>query len=146
MNKSELASRIAAEASLSRAAADRAVGATFSVIAETLAGGETVTIAGFGTFATRSRAARQGRNPATGEPIDIGGHHRTVVQGRQDPSPRREQPAYRVTRPLLAPIAYLAGPAVLVTLQSHRPSALPGVGARSRIPPLEDEEDGNGCD
>ena len=71
MNKSELASRIAAEASLSRAAADRAVGATFSVIAETLAGGETVTIAGFGTFATRSRAARQGRNPATGEPIDI---------------------------------------------------------------------------
>ena len=43
----------------------------FATIAEALARGETVSIAGFGTFATRSRAARQGRNPATGESIAI---------------------------------------------------------------------------
>ena len=71
MNKSELASRVAAEAPLPKAAADRAVNAMFSVIAQALARGETVTIAGFGTFATRSRAARQGRNPATSERIAI---------------------------------------------------------------------------
>ena len=71
MNKSELVSRVAAETSLPRATANRTVSTLFSVIADALAGGETVTVAGFGTFATRSRAARQGRNPATGEPVAI---------------------------------------------------------------------------
>ena len=71
MNKSEPVSRVAAETSLPRAAADRTVSTLFSVIADALADGETVTIAGFGTFAARSRAARQGRNPSTGEPVAI---------------------------------------------------------------------------
>ena len=48
-----------------------AVAAVFATIAEALARGEKVSIAGFGTFATRSRPARQGRNPATGESIAI---------------------------------------------------------------------------
>ena len=71
MNKSELSSRVAADASIPRAAAARAIDAVFSTISETLARGEAVAIAGFGTFSTRSRAGRQGRNPHTGEPIAI---------------------------------------------------------------------------
>ena len=71
MNKTELSSRVAAGASLSKADAASAVNAVFSTIAAALAEGEPVAIAGFGTFATRTRAARQGRNPATGESIAI---------------------------------------------------------------------------
>ena len=71
MNKAELVSHVAAETSTTRAAAERMVGTVFSAIADALAGGETVAIAGFGTFSTRSRAARAGRNPATGASITI---------------------------------------------------------------------------
>ena len=71
MNKRELAARVAARTSLSGSDADAAVSAVFSAIADALAGGETVTIAGFGTFSTRSRPARPGRNPRTGESIAI---------------------------------------------------------------------------
>ena len=71
MNKSELSSRVAADASLSKAAADTVIDAVFSTIADALANGETVAIAGFGTFSIRARAARQGRNSQTGEPFTI---------------------------------------------------------------------------
>ena len=71
MTKSELAAKVASQASLSNAAADRAVGAVFSAISDALAGGETVTLTGFGTFSTKRREARQGRNPRTGESIAI---------------------------------------------------------------------------
>ena len=71
MNKTELASSVATRTSVSKATADDVVGAVFATIADALARGEKVSIAGFGTFATRSRAARQGRNPATGESIAI---------------------------------------------------------------------------
>ncbi len=71
MNKRELAAQVAAGTSLSKSDADAAVSAVFSVIADALAGGETVTIAGFGAFSTRSRPARPGRNPRTGETITI---------------------------------------------------------------------------
>ena len=71
MNKAELSSHAAAEASVTRATADRLVGAVFSAIGDALARDETVAIAGFGKFATRSRAARRGRNPQTGEPLAI---------------------------------------------------------------------------
>ena len=71
MNRSELSSNVAASASLSKSDAASPVSAVFATIAEALAGGETVTIAGFGTFSTRSRPARQGRHPATGETIAI---------------------------------------------------------------------------
>ena len=71
MNKSELSARVAEAASMSRAEADTALSVMCSTIAEALAAGETVSIAGFGTFSTRRRAARQGRNPRTGESIAI---------------------------------------------------------------------------
>ena len=71
MNKSNLISHVAAHASLDKAAADRAVSAVFAAIAETLARDETVSVPGFGRFTTRTRAARRGRNPATGEEIAI---------------------------------------------------------------------------
>ena len=71
MNKSELTRHVAARASVSAATANAVVDAVFSTIGEALARDETVAIAGFGKFATRARAARRGRNPATGEPVDI---------------------------------------------------------------------------
>ena len=71
MNKSELSARVADAVSLSRTEAASAVNAVFLAIADALARGETVTVAGFGTFTTRRREARQGRNPRTGESIAI---------------------------------------------------------------------------
>ena len=71
MNKRELAAHVAVRMSLSKSDADAAVSAVFSVIADALASGETVTIAGFGAFSTRSLPARTGRNPRTGESIAI---------------------------------------------------------------------------
>ncbi|MDD9984380.1 MAG: HU family DNA-binding protein [Gammaproteobacteria bacterium] len=71
MNKAELVSHVAAETSTTRAAAERMVGAVFSAIADALARDEPVAIAGFGRFALRSRAAREGRNPRTGEPVAV---------------------------------------------------------------------------
>ena len=63
-------SRAATAASMFRTEADTAVGAMFPAIADALAAGETVAIAGFGTFTMRQRSARTGRNPRTGEAID----------------------------------------------------------------------------
>ena len=63
MNKSELCAHVAASTSVPKATADAVVSAVFSTIAETLARNETVAIAGFGTFTTRARAAREGRKP-----------------------------------------------------------------------------------
>ena len=71
MNKRELCARVADATSLSAVDADAAVNAVLSTVAGALAAGETVTIAGFGTFSTRHRPARQGRNPRTGERIAI---------------------------------------------------------------------------
>ena len=71
MTKSELSTQVAAQASLTKASADAAVNAVFSAITDALANGETVTLTGFGTFTVRSREARQGRNPRTGESINI---------------------------------------------------------------------------
>ena len=58
-------------AALSKAQAHSAVDAMFSAIAEALARDESVVLPGFGTFTTKTRAARQGRNPHTGESIAI---------------------------------------------------------------------------
>ena len=71
MNKSELSAHVAAHVSVSRATADSVVSAVFSAIGDALARDDTVAIAGFGTFSTRTRAARKGRNPRTGESIAI---------------------------------------------------------------------------
>ncbi|GAA0686678.1 DNA-binding protein HU-beta [Marinobacterium maritimum] len=71
MNKSELIDAIAASADIPKAAAGRALDATLEAVTEALQRGESVALVGFGTFATKERAARTGRNPQTGNPIEI---------------------------------------------------------------------------
>jgi len=71
MNKSELIEAVAQAADLSKAAASRAVDAVVESITAALKQGDQVTLVGFGTFAVRERAARSGRNPRTGETINI---------------------------------------------------------------------------
>ncbi|AEJ42225.1 MULTISPECIES: HU family DNA-binding protein [Alicyclobacillus] len=71
MNKMELINRVAEETGLKKKDAEAAVNKVFEVIEKALANGEKVQIIGFGTFETRSRAARSGRNPQTGEVIEI---------------------------------------------------------------------------
>ncbi len=71
MNKSQLIDAVAENAELSRAAADSAVNAVLQAITDSLSNNDPVTIVGFGTFSTRDRAARAGRNPRTGETIQI---------------------------------------------------------------------------
>ncbi|MGK0441919.1 MAG: DNA-binding protein HU-beta [Pseudohongiellaceae bacterium] len=71
MNKSELIEAIAASADLPKAAAGRALDATVEAITNTLKEGDQVVLVGFGTFSVKDRAARTGRNPQTGEPIQI---------------------------------------------------------------------------
>ena len=71
MKKSELSSHVANETSLPKAQAAVVVDAVFSALSDALARDESVVIPGFGTFSTKSRAARQGRNPRTGESIAI---------------------------------------------------------------------------
>ena len=71
MNKAEMANRLAARAGMNKAAARDAVDSVFATIGEALANGDEVRIAGFGTFAARTRPARTGRNPRTGEAITI---------------------------------------------------------------------------
>lgn len=71
MNKAELIDAIAAGAGLSKADAGRALEATTGAITKALKKGDSVSLVGFGTFTVKHRAARTGRNPATGETIKI---------------------------------------------------------------------------
>ena len=71
MNKAQLTDAVAAATDSSKAEAGRAVEATLSAIGSALAGGDNVSLVGFGTFNVRHRAARMGRNPQTGASIEI---------------------------------------------------------------------------
>ena len=71
MNKQDLIKRVGQKANLTDKDAAAAVNAVLGSIEETLANGEKVQIVGFGTFETRERAARPGRNPQTGESIQV---------------------------------------------------------------------------
>lgn len=71
VNKSELIDAIAASADIPKAAAGRALDATLESISGALQGGDSVALVGFGTFGVKERAARTGRNPQTGQPIQI---------------------------------------------------------------------------
>lgn len=71
MNKNDLVSSVAESAGLSKADAGKAVDAVFDSIKSALSGGGDVRLVGFGTFAVSKRAAREGRNPRTGETIKI---------------------------------------------------------------------------
>ncbi len=71
MNKSELVDAIAAKASTTKKEADAVLTAVVDSIIEAVSAGEKVTLVGFGTFEARQRQAREGRNPSTGQPIQI---------------------------------------------------------------------------
>lgn len=71
VNKNELIAAVASEADLSKADATRAVDAVFESITAALKAGDEVRLVGFGTFVVSERAASTGRNPRTGEAIDI---------------------------------------------------------------------------
>jgi DNA-binding protein HU-beta len=71
MNKAQLINAIAAKCNLPKKDIDAVVNATFDTIIDTMKAGEKVQIVGFGRFEVRERPARTGRNPMTGEAIDI---------------------------------------------------------------------------
>lgn len=71
MTRAELVINVAEKAKIDRKIAEKAVAATFETIKLALIEGDKVQVLGFGTFENRTRAARKGRNPRTGEEIDI---------------------------------------------------------------------------
>lgn len=84
MNKADLIDLIAAEACIPQSRALRVCNALTGAIADTLRGGGTVKVAGFGTFRVTARVERVGRNPRTGAAMRIAGHKTAVF------SPSRE--------------------------------------------------------
>ncbi len=71
MRKADIAVEIAGRAALTKAQAKSAVNSVFEVIRDALANGDTVSVTGFGRFSTKSRPARTGRNPRTGDSVAI---------------------------------------------------------------------------
>jgi len=71
MNRKELVAALAKKTDSSNAATDRTIGALIEIISATLKKGDKVQLVGFGTFEVRKRAARLGRNPATGAELKI---------------------------------------------------------------------------
>ncbi|MDQ1909424.1 HU family DNA-binding protein [Paenibacillus sp. GD4] len=71
MNKSDLINKVAEASELSKKDATKAVEAVFDAISEALQSGDKVQLVGFGNFEVRERSARKGRNPQTGEEIEI---------------------------------------------------------------------------
>jgi DNA-binding protein HU-beta len=71
MTKNDLADKVAERTGLAASQARQALEATIDAVADELAAGGEVALAGFGKFSVSHRAARQGRNPATGETINI---------------------------------------------------------------------------
>lgn len=71
MNKNELIAAVAEKTGMAKVAASEAVDATFDAITASLKSGDEVKLLGFGNFSISERAATTGRNPRTGEPIQI---------------------------------------------------------------------------
>ena len=71
MQKSDIVEHVGREVAMGKGGAQDAVDAVFSTIAGSLARGEDVAVAGFGKFSRKSRPAREGRNPRTGEPVAV---------------------------------------------------------------------------
>src|SRR5690606_1920566 len=71
MNKADLVAQVAERADISKKDAAKAVDAVFDSISESLKSGDKVQLVGFGNFEVRERSARKGRNPQTGQEIDI---------------------------------------------------------------------------
>ena len=71
MNKADLVNHVASAAGLTKASAGDAVEAVLAGITGSLAGGNAVSLVGFGTFSVADRSARTARNPRTGAPINV---------------------------------------------------------------------------
>ena len=71
MNKGELVDAVASKAEVTKKQADTVISATVEAIMEAVSGGDKVTLVGFGSFERRHRKAREGRNPKTGEKMEI---------------------------------------------------------------------------
>jgi DNA-binding protein HU-beta len=71
MNRTELIEALSTKTGSSKAEADRTIAAIIDIVSATLKKGDNVALVGFGTFEVRKRAARNGRNPATGEALKI---------------------------------------------------------------------------
>ncbi|WP_296865788.1 HU family DNA-binding protein [Thermosyntropha sp.] len=71
MNKADLVNKVALEAGMTKKDAEKFINAFFATVEETLKAGEKIQLIGFGTFEVRERKARKGRNPQTGEEIEI---------------------------------------------------------------------------
>jgi len=71
MNKAELSAKVAEKAKLTKKASEEILGVVLETIKEALASGDKVQLVGFGTFEVKTRAARQGINPRTKQPISI---------------------------------------------------------------------------
>lgn len=71
MNKGNLVDQVAEKAGVTKKQADAVISATVDVIMETVSEGEKVTLVGFGSFERRDRKAREGRNPKTGDKMEI---------------------------------------------------------------------------
>jgi DNA-binding protein HU-beta len=109
MNKADLVQALAERLDSDRRVAAAALDGVLDVIVETVASGDSVTILGFGTFERRERAARSGRNPRTGDVIDIpaasvpgfraGANFRNLVSGAKGVPARRSSTAPASARP-----------------------------------------------
>ena len=77
MNRNELVDAVTSKTDMKKSEASKAVDAVFDAIAEALKGGDEVRLVGFGTFSVASRAASEGRNPRTGEKIQIAASKRS---------------------------------------------------------------------
>lgn len=83
MNKTQLIEAVAAKADIKKKDAEAAVNAVTAAIADALKAGDKVQLVGFGTFEVKERAAREGRNPKTGEKITIAASkHPTFTAGK----------------------------------------------------------------
>lgn len=71
MNKAELVAKVSDKTEYSQKVCDEIVKAVIETVSESLADGDSVALIGFGTFSVSERAAREGKNPATGEKIKI---------------------------------------------------------------------------
>lgn len=71
MNKGDLVDRVSAKANVTKKETDAILSAALEAIADAVAGGEKVTLVGFGSFEPRKRKEREGRNPKTGEAMQI---------------------------------------------------------------------------
>lgn len=83
MNKTQLIQKIAENGNMTKKDAELALKAVTDAIAEAVASGEKVQVTGFGSFDVKAREARVGRNPKTGEPVEIAASKRVVFTPAQ---------------------------------------------------------------